>query len=165
MFEASLSDLKTLADLAKAANTFATRGNGTSTKVCHALRSIYFGDDGVLPMLKDIEAGAKVDLDRRKRVLIDFNDGQWDVEKALETIDFGSLRNDLDLSLKTLKALMLIKGGKSGLRRLIQDEINFYGQRGVKPNRKVLRELIAGIEGLNRQIEDLEEKIRSVAKR
>jgi outer membrane murein-binding lipoprotein Lpp len=164
MFGASISDLKALVDLAKAAGSTAARRTGTSAEVCHALRSIYFGPDGVLPVLKEIAAGTSVDPERLQRALTDFNDGQWNVERALSKINFSNLGKVLDLSLKNIKTLTNISYGKSQLRSQIQREINFYGQRGNKSDRELLKVLIAEIENLNAQIEELEEKINSVAR-
>jgi hypothetical protein len=41
------------------------------------------------------------------------------------------------------------------LRRDIQKEVNYYGQRGVKPDLNKLRALIAAIEELNSEIEEM----------
>jgi hypothetical protein len=49
------------------------------------------------------------------------------------------------------------------LRRDIQEEVNYYGQRGVKPDLNKLRALIAAIEELNSEIEETERIVNSRA--
>jgi len=42
------------------------------------------------------------------------------------------------------------------LRRAVQSEVNFYGQETASPNKARARKLIAAIENLNAEIEEVE---------
>lgn len=77
--------------------------------------------------------------------------------------DFDRLRQDLRLSLATAETLEQIRNGKINLRRSIQDEVNYYGQRGVKPDVEQIRALIAAIEKLNAEILEVERLVNSRA--
>jgi len=80
---------------------------------------------------------------------INFNDREWKVGRALHALDFEQLQRDLRLTLATAKTLDQIRQGKISLRHDIQREVNYYGQRGVKPDLNKLRALIAAIKELN----------------
>ncbi|MDX8490225.1 hypothetical protein RFN29_01400 [Mesorhizobium sp. VK22B] len=125
-------------------------------ELCNALRIIYFVPDSVLSFLRDVSEGLPVSDDRIRAVLSSFNDRQWNVEEALDKIDFARLGKDLRLNLRTASRLQAIRVGKISLRRDIQNEINYYGQRGIKPDRKRVAELTAAIEKLNNLIEEVE---------
>ena len=99
-----------------------------------------------------------------REALIAFNDRQWRVEAALEEIDFDRLQNELGVALATSRALESIRNGKVNLRREIQQEINFYGQRGVKPDRERVAELMRLIRELNSNIEAMEQAINLTAR-
>lgn len=139
--------------------------NSLGDKLCDALRTIYFVPDGVLRFLRNVAAGVPITPDQTSATLIEFNDGQWGVEKALEAIDFKRLRKELRLNLRTASALEAIRWGKLSLRRDIQNEINYYGQRGVKPDRARAAEFVVGIEKLNSSIEEVEMLVNKRAKR
>jgi len=124
--------------------------------LCKALRTLYFTPNGVLSLLRVIARGEDVPTERLSQRLINFNDPEWEVRDALNSIDFDRLSKELRLTLSTTQAFSAIRNGKMSLRRDIQAEINYYGQRNVKPNTKAVDELIQGIESLNAEIERLE---------
>lgn len=45
---------------------------------------------------------------------------------------------------------------KAGLRRAVQEEVNLYGQKNVKPNKAAAKRLMTAIKKLNTQIEDID---------
>jgi hypothetical protein len=124
--------------------------------VTRALRTLYFTPDGILSLLKEIVAGRTPSEQRIQHALNDFNDREWNVEAALQRIDFQELRKELGLSLASLSVLDQLRYGKINVRRAVQSEVNFYGQDTSAPNRAKARKLIAAIEKLNAEIEDIE---------
>jgi hypothetical protein len=95
--------------------------------------------------------------------LINFNDREWKVGRALEELDFDRLQRDLRVSLGTADTLAQIRDGKLNLRRNIKAEVNYYGRRGVKPDLEKVRALIAAIKKLNAEIRDVEQIVNSRA--
>jgi hypothetical protein len=89
---------------------------------------------------------AVTDEDWRDR-LINFNDREWEVRSALETVH----------------TLDMIRWGKISLRRSIQSEVNYYGRRGVKPNLAKIQSLIEAIEKLNAEIIEIKKLVNSRA--
>lgn len=128
------------------------------------LRTLYFTPVGVLKFLREIEVGEKVSAERIEAALISFNDREPQVAVALTELDYDKLAKDLRLNITTTAALATLRYGKGDLRHEIQNEINYYGQDGVKPDRKRVQALIKGIEALNRSIEELEVVINKRAK-
>jgi hypothetical protein len=49
-----------------------------------------------------------------------------------------------------------LRYGKIDLRRAVQSEVNFYGRETASPNKARARKLIAAIENLNTEIEEVE---------
>jgi hypothetical protein len=126
-----------------------------------ALRTLYFPPDGILGYLQEIERGEPLDAERTQQALIAFNDRQWQISSALGTLEFRALQRELKLNIRTIAALDRVRDEKSGLRQEIQKEINYYGQRGVKADKKKISELTAAIGALNKAIEDVEEIVNS----
>jgi hypothetical protein len=124
--------------------------------VTGALRKLYFTPRGILSLLHQVADGEEITQDRIQQALSDFNDREWQVAEALQRIDFHYLRNEFGLSLATLRVLEQLQYGKFDLRRAVQREVNFYGQSGIKPNKPAAKRLIAAIETLNAEIEDIE---------
>lgn len=133
-------------------------------RLARALRTLYFPPDGVLGFLKEMIARKRIEPDQIRLVLTNFNDREWQVQNALETINFRSLADRLELNLVTLRLLDQVRDGKVSLRCDIQDEINFYGQRGIKPDIDRLGELVKGIETLNSAIEEVEALVNARAR-
>jgi hypothetical protein len=167
----SLAILKTGLDLAKAVKDFVHRekpDHRLNDRICTALRAIYFTPSGVVALLRAFEQNqlglptSLVDEDVRDR-LINFNDREWEVGRALQALDFDELKQDLRLSLATIRTLEMIRWGKINLRRNIQDEVNYYGRRGVKPNLANIQSLIDAIEKLNAEIIEIEKLVNSRA--
>jgi hypothetical protein len=131
--------------------------------ISKALRTLYFPADGVLALLKEVASGTGLPSDALRERLVNFNDRQWQVEGALEVLDFTQLAKDLRVSLATARRLQEIRMGKIDLRRDIQEEVNYYGRRGVKPDLDKVRALIAAIEALNALIEETELRVNSRA--
>jgi len=162
----NLAALKTGLEIAKAMKTFACSDrpdHRLNDQMCRALRTLYFMPDGILALLRELEHNGGVPSDELRGRLTAFNDREWQVGRALEAIDFEHLRHDLRLSLATLHTLEQIRYGKINLRRDIQNEVNYYKQRGVKPDLKKIRALIAAIENLNAEIEQTERLVNSRA--
>jgi hypothetical protein len=162
----TLAILKTGFEIAKAVKDFVHRekpDHRLNDQICTALRTIYFTPNGVVALLKALEQNnAVTDEDWRDR-LINFNDREWEVGRALGALDFDGLKQDLRLSLSTIRTLEMIRWGKINLRRSIQDEVNYYGRRGVRPNLDNIRSLIEAIEKLNAEIIEIESLVNSRA--
>jgi hypothetical protein len=120
------------------------------------LRELYFAPDGILSLLREIADGEYPTETRLKQALVDFNDQEWKVGEALESLEFNALKKELGLSLNALRALIMLREGKSELRWTVQQEVNFYGQEGVWPKKARVRKLIKAIEELNGAIEQVE---------
>lgn len=84
---------------------------------------------------------------------------------SVRRIERTRLHHELGLSLRTLRALDVLSSGKAGLRHAVQEEVNFYGQHGVKPNKVAAKRLMAAIKKLNSQIEDIDGVVNSRAGR
>jgi flagellar biosynthesis regulator FlbT len=133
--------------------------------LCFALRQLYFTPKGVISLLKDVAENREVSATRLRQVLGDFNDREWKVREALHRIDFYELKKELGISLATARVLNELQYGKAGLREEIQLEVNRYGQEGATPNKTKVKKLIASIERLNADIEDVEEAITARVRR
>jgi hypothetical protein len=120
------------------------------------LRQLYFTPGGIVSLLKDIAADRRISATRLRQALGDFNDREWEVQDALQRIDFHQLHRKLGLSLSTLRILTELQCGKASLRSEVQTEVNRYGQPGARPNKSRVRLLIASIERLNADIEDID---------
>jgi hypothetical protein len=107
-------------------------------------------------LLKEVAAGRALSEQQVQHALNDFNDREWNVEAALERIDFQQLKRELGLSLASISVPDQLRYGKINVRHAVQSEVNFYGQDTSTPNRARARKLIAAIEKLNAEIEDVE---------
>lgn len=123
--------------------------------VC-ALRALYFTPNGVLRLLHQVVDGEELSDWRIQQALGDFNDREWAVADALQRIDFLSLKREHGLSLAQMRVLEQLRYGKINLRQAVQREVNLYGQKGIKPEKTAAKLLIATIEDLNSEIEDIE---------
>jgi hypothetical protein len=152
--------IKTGIDLAKALRDFRPkpeeRDRHLRDDVSQALRTLYFTPKGILSLLKEVADGEKLSEERIQQFLNDFNDREWKVEAALHRVDFYALKRELGLSLASISVLEQLRYGKINLRRSVQAEVNPYGQDGTSPNKAKARRLIAAIEKLNAEIEDVE---------
>jgi hypothetical protein len=162
----NLAILKAGINIAKAAKELARRDkpdHRLNDQICGALRTLYFTPNGILTLLKELERSKAIPGDDLRERLISFNDREWEVGRALEALDFHRLQQDLRLTLATARTLDQIRDGKIDLRRSIQDEVNYYGQRGVKPDLEQIRTLIVAIEKLNAEILEVEKLVNSRA--
>jgi hypothetical protein len=98
-------------------------------------------------------------------VLTEFNDYEWQVRDILQTLSFETLENELGLTLISISVLARIRDGKSNIREAVQEEINAYGQRNYRLNKRRIEQLISGIEALNASIEQVEAVINRRAPR
>jgi hypothetical protein len=156
--------LKTGLEIAKGLKELARRhkpDHRLNDQICKALRVVYFTPNGILSLLKELEQSNGIPSDDLRERLASFNDREWKVGRALETLDFDKLQGDLRVSLATAKTLAMIRDGKINLRRDIQHEVNYYGQRGVKPDLENVRILIAAIEKPNAEILEVERLVNS----
>jgi hypothetical protein len=120
------------------------------------LRTLYFGPDGILSLLKEVAEGNRPTDERIRQALIDFNDQQWKIEGAIEGLEFGTLEKELGINLNSIMVLTSLREGKIDLRWAIQEEVKSYGQPEKSPNRTNVRKLISAIENLNAAIEQVE---------
>jgi DNA-binding NarL/FixJ family response regulator len=125
-------------ELASAAKQFLTKNDGMpdhslGDRLSKALRTIYFPPTGILAFLREVERREKVTEDDVRKALISFNDREPQVEKALESLKYEELADELGLTIATVEVLNAIRYGKLNLRHEIQAEINSYGQRGYRP--------------------------------
>jgi flagellar biosynthesis regulator FlbT len=97
-----------------------------------ALRHLYFTPDGVIGLLEDVVADREISETRLRQALGDFNDRQWEVQDALQRIDFHQLRRKLGVSLSTIRTLREVQYGKSNLRSEIQSEVNSIRPSGCE---------------------------------
>jgi hypothetical protein len=109
-----------------------------------------------LSLLKEVAAGRVLPEQRVQHALNEFNDREWNVEAALQRIDFRELKKELGLSLASIRVIDQLRYGKINVRRGVQSEVNFYGQDTTAPNRAKARKLIAAVEKLNAEIEEVE---------
>jgi hypothetical protein len=154
-------------EIAKAAKSHFERSPDNprlNAEICKALRTIYFMPKGVLSLLKEAERGDKLSPERIEQALTDFNDREWKVQDALHAINFDRLVKELGMTLRTSQVLEQIRYGKMSLRQDIQNEVNYYGRRGNKPDQEKIRALIDSIEAINAQIEDIERIVNVRAK-
>ena len=120
--------------------------------------------NGVLSILKQMAEGEAIPAERIQQALIAFNDREWQVRSALRAIDFERMARELGFTLMTAHNLEAICSDKLDLRRQIQAEINFYGQRGVRPNKAKLKNFVKAIVRLNTMIEQIEKVVNVRAK-
>jgi hypothetical protein len=106
--------------------------------LCRALRFIYFPENGVLGLLREIVGGRQISDERREKVLTEFNDYEWKVRDILQTLSFERLEDELGHTLTTISVLARIRDGKSNIREAVQEEINAYGQRNYRLNKSEL---------------------------
>ena len=132
------------------------RDRRLQNEVTDAIRTLYFTPRGVLSLLHEVADGEELSEKRVQQALGDFNDREWKVAEALRRINFHVLHREFGLSLSTIRALEQLRYGKIGLRQAVQREVNFYGQHSVAPNKAAAKRLIAAIEKLNAQIEDID---------
>jgi hypothetical protein len=128
-------------------------------EISGALRTLYFTPRGVTALLKKIDGGEKVSRDEVSTALIQFNDGEPEVERAAANLLFERLSREHGLSLRTIQKLEMVRYGKISLRRNIQNEINYYGIGRTKPDKEAVKALLADIEKLNAMILDVEEAV------
>jgi hypothetical protein len=123
-----------------------------------ALSTIYFPENGILSVLRKIEASEKID-DGDLGTLSDFNQREYQVSDAIDNLvlDYGkSARN----SIKQSRIFADIKSRKMSVRGAVQSAVNealTFGKH-VLPND--VAPLIAEIEQLNRDIEEAEHELR-----
>jgi hypothetical protein len=163
-----LSVIKASIDLIKGLKDFQTRPDEhdrlLQNDISQALRTLYFTPKGILSLLKEVAKGEPLAEERIQKALTDFNDREWRVEAALQRIDFYGLQRELGLSLSAIKVLEQLRYGKINLRQAIQSEVNPYGQDGKNPNKPKAKKLVAAIENLNAEIEDIEGVINARAR-
>ncbi|WP_050628094.1 hypothetical protein [Bradyrhizobium viridifuturi] len=129
-----------------------------------AIRSLYFTPRGILSLLRQVVDGEELSHKRIQQALNDFNDREWEIARTLVRIERTRLHGELGLSLSTLRALDVLSSGKAGLRHAVQEEVNLYGQHGVKPNKGAAKRLMTAIEKLNAQIEDIDGVVNNRAR-
>ena len=164
-----LENLTALIEFVDAARKFLSRRRGEidhslGDELSRALRTLYFPPDGILSFLLEIERGEPVDAARTQQALTAFNDREWQVYGALDMLEFRRLAKKLDLNLATVAALDRVRNEKSGLRRGIQDVINYYNQPGSWIAKQRVRELVSAIRALNDSIQQVEALVNSRAR-
>lgn len=113
-------------------------------------------------MLTILRAIAQEQSPRREDIqaaVLEFNDGEWEVQSALLRLDYDALdRFDIPLGYRT--RLQMAASGKASLRRDLQNTINTPDGRLPLTKDEAL-ELVQRIEALNQAIESLDEMLRS----
>ena len=129
-----------------------------SEEAALAIRGIYFSPQGILPILKALHDGAPITRDELRSALVKFADGQQHVERQLRHLDWGALRRDLGLDIRTMRALETLGLEKIGLRSGIIRFVQELWQAERKPRgwKENLRHLIERIEELNNAIEEMD---------
>lgn len=163
-----LQSLSAAVELVAAAKKYLTqnkreRDYSVGDAISAALRVLYFTPNGIIKFLRKVETGGTISANDIREALTNFNDREWQVTSALSSLDFDKLVKELRLNLATTSALELVRAGKSDLRREIQQEINYYGQPGIVPDKKKLRGLIDSILLLNQSIEEVEALVNTRA--
>lgn len=159
-FALALGAVANLVEILKSALPFDARKRN---EICRILRMIYFEPNGVLSILRQLAQGKRVPDEQVAKVLIAFNDEQWEIVAALDALPRASSK-DLRVSMKNANILADIRAGKLSVRQAVQDEINCYGQPLKQPDPARIRKLIRKIEQLNKKIEQIEDVIHSGAR-
>lgn len=139
------------------------RARKKAGEICAALRAIYFDDPGVLPVLKQIAAGKKVDRSQFDRAIFHFFQGEWDVQRALGALEHEKTFDDLRFTIKTIRTMDRVRNDKGGIRRMIQDQFPSYKSRFSEKERRLAKQLVKAIGGLNKSIEDLDAALNVAA--
>src|SRR5450432_4085913 len=96
--------LKAGIDLAKAVKDWVPKRDGDALlqdKICLALRELYFTPNGVMDLLRKLDSGEEVSEFDLRYALLEFNDGQPNVDGATELLSFERLSGELGLNLRT----------------------------------------------------------------
>ncbi|WP_333585996.1 hypothetical protein [Phenylobacterium sp.] len=126
-------------------------------EIVGALRKIYFTPDGVLSLLEKIANGEDVSVEEVERRLPQFNDRQWHVARALETLNFDKLSSRREVSLRRAEHLNQVRYGKVNIRADIQRLLNYPLTHNKRIKADKAAELLAKVRELNDQIGQLEE--------
>jgi hypothetical protein len=162
-----LATIKAGLDLAKALKDWVPLKRGDAElrdEICLALRALYFTPSGVLDLLKKIDSGEKVSDEELTAALVKFNDREPRVQRSSHLLSFDRLQQELGLNLATIEVVHQVRVGKMSLRKDIQNEINYYGQRGVKADKQKIKALLANIDELNALVVEIEAVVNSRAK-
>lgn len=163
MFIETLSAITACIEFATAYRLAATEGRPVrnSDDVALAMRGLYFSPQGILPVLKRLQAPEKIDDNELQAAIARFRDGQQDVERQLRHLNWDNLRQDLGLGIATMERLERLGLEKIGLRSAIIDFVQRYwdGERRPRGWKNDLGRLIDEIEDLNKSIRDLDEVV------
>ena len=151
-------------ELANLARVEPAQGNDrhqqrTVRDMIEALRLIYFSPRGILSLLELIAEGGYPTQDQIEMVLLDFNDAEPFVYRAVMRLDPDFDRNDRTLTLKAQRVLREIGYGKGGVRRKVQDLLNWSLTHGEPVSKEEAKILIEEIGQLNAAIENAEEAL------
>lgn len=137
------------------------RERQTLAPLVEALRSIYFQPVGLRLILTKLSEGLAPGHEDIERILPDFNDREWILERRLNRLDFDSTEIYRRLPLRVRNVLDGIAYGKRNLRREIQNELNesLTDNGAIDPARA--RELLNAVNELNSAIEAAEEALLS----
>ena len=149
-----LQIVKTLADDQRSATP---RLDRLDDDIVVALREIYFTPNGVITLLEQLANGLKPDRIEVEHALPKFNDAEWRIGSALQRLEFASLAENKEVSLKRARVLDQLRYGKINLRRDIQSLLNQPLTFGKELSKDTAVELLKRVTALNAQIESLEE--------
>ena len=115
-----VSGLSALLQLAIAANSAAVerRPFRDAERVSKVLRGIYFGPNGILPVLKKLRDDKAIPEEELGMALARFRDAHFDIEDDIRRLNWDSLRADLGLRIPTIRQLEKIGREMIGLRSL-----------------------------------------------
>lgn len=128
------------------------------TRIGQALSDIHFSEDGILHVLKRIEATDTIDDEDRRR-LVEFNQIEEPMRSSMEDLILDHGRKSRH-SLKQSSIINDIRGRKRTLRHAVQSAINHALTFDSEIDMAEVAELVAEIEALNQDIEEAEHALR-----
>jgi VIT1/CCC1 family predicted Fe2+/Mn2+ transporter len=128
-----------------------------SRKLCRALSNIYFGPDGVLPLIESVARGKMIDTQEFEKKRAQFVAGEAEVRQALREIDFDEASGELSLAAKRI--LREIAYNKASMRDAISDEFLRISPGKLKEKRTQAKALKRKLMQLNSSIEGLERSL------
>lgn len=123
------------------------------------LRSIYFAPGGTRLILEQIADENPLNPEVVSEILTNFNDFEYFGMREMPSLGFERT-GSMDLSLSARETLHRLQHGKGGVRRAIQEVLNYAltaDDKQIEP--ETARQLLHEIEALNRLIQSAEESI------
>jgi hypothetical protein len=124
-------------------------------EISSILRTIYVAPDGILPKLKDLEAGKAITNHELEVALAAFREPHFQLAEQVARLNWGNVKDDLNLEIRILEKLHRIADEKMGLRSNVLRFAHSYCAIARKPRnwRQALQQIIQAIEKLNTEIQ------------